>query len=236
MTNAAEVARLRARIEQAERVGRVGRSGRIAASAPVLPAPPAIARLLPDRGLRVGGAYALDRSGALLTALLAAPSAAGAWCAVVGIPEFGVEAARDAGVDLARLAVVPDPGDRWLAVVGALAEAIGVVAVRPAGRIGDAEAARLAARLRERQTVLLVQGTWPLVEARLGIERREWSGIGDGHGLLEQCRAGVVVASRRSGALRRGTIVLAGSSWERGQVGAARDAPTPEAGYRAAAG
>jgi len=210
MTNAAEVAQLRARIEHAERTGRIGRSGRIAADAPVLPAAPELARLLPDRGLRTGGAYALTRSGALLTALLAAPSAAGIWCAVVGIPEFGVEAARDAGVDLARIAFVPDPGDRWLAVVGALAESISIVAVRPSGRVGDAEAARLAARLRERNAVLLVQGAWPLAEARLEIERREWTGLGAGHGLLERCTAGVRVTSRRTGAPRRGRIVLAG--------------------------
>lgn len=222
MKNAAEVAQLRARIEQVERLGRIGRSGRIAAAAPILPVDPAIARLLPDRGLRAGGAYALGRSGALLTTMLAAPSAAGIWCAVVGIPEFGVEAAQDAGINLARIAFVPDPGDRWIAVVGALAEAIGVVAVRPSGRIGDAEAARLAARLRERHAVLLVQGTWPLAEARLDIDHREWSGLGVGHGLLERCTAGVAVASRRSGALRRGRIVLAG----------APDAREPSTGQR----
>lgn len=210
MTNAAEVAQLRARIEHAERTGRVGRSGRIAASAPVLPTAPPLARLLPDRGLRAGGAYTLDRSAALLTALLAAPSAAGVWCAVVGMPEFGIEAARDAGVDLDRIAFVPHPGDRWLAVVGALAESIGVVAVRPSGRVADGEAARLAARLRERGAVLLVQGPWPLVEARLEIERREWSGLGVGHGLLDRCTVGVRVTSRRSGAPRRGRMLLIG--------------------------
>jgi len=221
MTNTAEVARLRARIEHAERIGRVGRPGRIAADASVLPVAPALARLLPDRGLRAGGAYTLGRSGALLAALLAAPSAAGAWCAVVGIPEFGAEAARDAGVDLARVALVPEPGDRWLAVVGALAEAIGVVAVRPSGRVGEAEAARLSARLRERQAILLVQGAWPLAEARIDVEQREWSGLGAGHGLLERCTAGVRVTSRRSGAPRRGRIVLTGERDARGISAAA---------------
>jgi len=223
MTNATAVAQLRARIEQAERVGRIGRSGRIAAGAPILPAPPELARALPDRGLRAGSVYALGRSGALLTALLAASSVAGGWCAVVGIPEFGVEAARDAGVDLERIAFVPHPGDRWLSVVGALAEAIGVVAVRPRGRVGDAEAARLGARLRERHAVLLVQGAWPLAEARLEVESREWTGLGTGHGLLERCTAGVRITSRRGGASRRARMVLAGPT-EPGRVWAGRDA------------
>jgi len=234
MTNAAEVAQLRARIEHAERIGRVGRSGRIAADAPVLPVAPELARLLPDRGLRAGGAYALGRSGALLAALLAAPSAAGIWCAVVGIPEFGVEAARDAGVDLARVALVPDPGDRWLTVAGALVESIGVVAVRPRGRVHEAEAARLAARLRDRHAVLLVQGSWPLAEARLDVEHREWSGLGVGHGLLERCTAGVVVASRRSGALRRGRVVLAGERDARGSSAEPQRIETPRHGPDAA--
>ncbi|HWK19604.1 MAG TPA: hypothetical protein VNR37_02400 [Microbacteriaceae bacterium] len=234
MTNAAEVARLRARIEQVERLGRVGRSGRIAAAAPVLPVAPGIARLLPDRGLRAGGAYALGRSGALLTTMLAAPSAAGIWCAVVGIPEFGVESALAAGVDLERIAFVPHPGDRWLGVVGALAESIGVVAVRPGTRVRDAEASRLAARLRERHAVLLVQGAWPLAEARLDIEDREWTGLGSGHGLLERCTAGVVVASRRSGALRRGRIVLAGAHDALGSSATQRRIETAERGSNSA--
>jgi len=212
MTNAVEVAQLRARIEDAERLGRIGRAGRIAAPSPVVPAPPGVARLLPDGGLRPGGAYALGGSAALLAALLAAPSAAGAWCAVVGIPEFGIEAARGAGADPARIALVPEPGPRWLAVVGALAEGVGVVAVRPGGRVGEAEAARLAARLRERGAVLLVQGAWPLAEARLDVEHREWSGLGGGHGCLEGGAARLVVTARRGGAPRRGRIALVGKA------------------------
>ena len=36
-------------------------------------------------------------------ALLVGPSQAGSWCAVIGMPEFGVEAAEGMGIDLDRL-------------------------------------------------------------------------------------------------------------------------------------
>jgi len=199
-----QLAQLRARIERIERTTRIG------SDAPVLPVSPEIARLLPGNGLRTGAAYALDRSMPLMTQLLAAPSQAGIWCAVVGMPEFGIEAAQEAGVDLDRLALVPHPGERWLGVAAAVAEVMGVVALRPGGRVRDQEAARLAARLRERGTVLLVQGAWPQAEATIGVEELRWSGLGIGHGHLGGLEATVVVESRRATGTRRGRVVLAG--------------------------
>ncbi len=201
--SADELARLRTQIERIERTTRIG------SDAPVIPAPTGIAELLPGGGLRTGMTYALGRSMPLLTALLAAPSAAGAWCAVVGMPEFGIEAAREAGVDLARLVLIPRPGERWLGVVAAVAEVVGVVAVRPGGTVRDGDAARLAARIRERETVLLAQGAWPGAEAVLDVEGMEWSGLGAGHGYLDRGTATVVVGTRRGTGPRRGRIVLA---------------------------
>ena len=192
LASADDLARLRDRIERIERTTRIGSSAR------VLPAPPAIERLLPDRGLRRGSAYALDRSMPLLTSLLAEPSRAGTWCAVVGMPEFGVENAIEMGVDLDRLVLVPHPGERWLGVVAALAEVIGVVALRPGGRVRDSDAARLAARLREREAVLLVQGPWPQAEATIAAEHVAWSGLGDGHGYLDRGRMTISVRARRA--------------------------------------
>src|SRR6188768_1757372 len=84
-----ELARLRGRIERIERTTRIGSETR------VLPAPAGIARLLPGGGLRVGAAYALGPSMALMTRLLAEPSHGGTWCAVVGMPEMGAEAAAE---------------------------------------------------------------------------------------------------------------------------------------------
>ncbi len=167
----------------------------------LVPVPVPLARLLPEGGLRPGSAYSVA-GGALLLALLAEPSAAGSWCGVVGIPELGTEAARSAGVALDRLALVPHPGERWLSVVAALAEVLPVVAVRPGSRVREADAARLAARLRERSTVLLVCGDWPRVEASLGLRDGRWAGLGQGHGHLSGREVEVAVTSRRTPAPR----------------------------------
>lgn len=167
---------------------------------------PALAGLLPDGGLRPGCAYQVS-GGALLLALLARPSATGSWCSVVGMPEFGAEAARSAGVALERLALVPEPGQRWLSVVAALAEVIGVVAVRPPGQVGMADANRLAARLRERNCVLLACGEWPRAEATLSLGRGQWFGLGEGHGYLSGREAEVTVRSRH-GLVRSARLAL----------------------------
>lgn len=80
----------------------------------------ALADLLPDGGLKQGAAYSVTASSALVMALLAGPSQAGSWCGVVGMPEFGVEAAEALGIDLDRLVLVPHPGDQWLTVTAAI--------------------------------------------------------------------------------------------------------------------
>lgn len=172
-----------------------------------LPVHPALASLLPD-GLRQGAAYALSQPGALLLALLAEPSRAGSWCGVVGLPELGAEAAGLAGVELSRLALIPRPGDRWLAVTAALAEVLPIVAVRPSGNVREADAARLAARLRNRGTVLLTIGPWPQAEASLTLSEPDWSGLGAGHGYLTERRVTVSMTSKRSPLPRRVRLAL----------------------------
>lgn len=175
---------------------------------PVLPVPPALADLLPGGGLRPGSSYALGRSTSLLFALLARPSQSGAWCAAVGMPHLGAEAARAAGVDLSRFVLVPDPGQRWLAVTAAIADVLPVVAVRPPARAKDADIARLAARMRERETVLLVQGPWPQTEAMIDVGDPSWSGLGEGYGLLDGRELTVTVTSRRFPSPRTGRVLL----------------------------
>ncbi len=162
----------------------------------LLPTHPALAGLLPGGGLQQGAAYSLDRSAMLLMTLLAAPSAAGTWCGIVGMPEFGVEAAQHFGVDLDRLVLVPHPGDQWLAVTAAIADVMGIVVTRPPRRATDSSVARLAARLRQRGTTLLVLGPWPQTEAMLSLSRSEWHGIGEGHGHLSAREVTVTVTSR----------------------------------------
>lgn len=194
---------LRARLDHAQ-----GR--RPAAS--VLPVPPALADLLPEGGLRPGAAYALGSATALLTALLAGPSGEGMWCGAVGMPELGVEAAEQAGVDLSRLVLIPDPGSRWLAVTATVAEVLSAVAVRPRSPVSDADAARLAARLRDHGAVLLVQGAWPRAEATFDVDESAWAGIGAGHGCLAQREVTVSVVHRRSPVPRRARMLLPDAS------------------------
>lgn len=173
-----------------------------------LPVHPALAAVLPDAGLRPGSAYSLTGPGALLLALLAEPSTAGYWCGVIGLPELGAEAAELAGVKLDRLVLVPDPGNRWLSVTAALIEVLPVVAVCPNGRISSADAARLAARLRDREAVLLVTGDWPQSRARISLTEPTWSGLGDGHGYLTCREVTLTVTGRQLPTPRSARLLL----------------------------
>lgn len=170
---------------------RIGGLQRTRFEGATLPTHPALAELLPGGGLAAGGVYGASGSTTLALALAQGPSAAGAWCAVVGLPELGLEAAAELGLRLDRLALVPQPGQQWLAVVAALADIVQLVVVRPpaGGRIGEAAAGRLAARLRRRESALVVLGDWPGQTARLEIVERDWIGIGPGFGRISACRA-----------------------------------------------
>lgn len=183
--------------------------------------PDEVAGLLPDAGLRPGSAYALGSAGALLHALLAEPSRAGTWCGIVGMPELGLEAAHQAGVVLDRLVLVPQPGPRWLSAVAALAEVLGVVAVRPSGSVAPADAARLASRLRDREATLLVVGDWPRAEAVLRVEEPRWFGVGSGHGNLTQREVTLTITSKRMARPRSTRLLLPGPDGHLGQL------PTP---------
>lgn len=160
---------------------------------------PALAGVVQLRG---GSSYEVDGLG-LAMMLLAGPSRAGEWCAVVGLPDFGAEAAAEAGVDLARTVLVPEPGEQWLEVAAALVDVVPVVLLRPGGRVAPSVAERLGARLRKRSAVLLVQGPWPRSEARLGVDDPTWEGLGEGHGHLRARR--VTVTVRRAAAPPRRT-------------------------------
>ncbi|MGH3459602.1 hypothetical protein [Aeromicrobium sp.] len=151
--------------------------------------------------LQTGSSYGAG-SASLAMMLLAGPSADGAWCGIVGSSELGLEAAAATGVELSRTILVPDPGEAWLEVTAALIDVLGVVLVRPPAPVSDGDAARLAARLRQRGSILVALPTrwgddWPRCDARLGLSDVEWVGLGSGHGHLQARQATVEV--------RRGT-------------------------------
>lgn len=199
-----------------QRISRLERPGLSAAEAGVeLVTHPALAPVL---RLRAGGAYQVD-STTLALMLLAGPSRAGAWGAVLGVDDLGAEAAAAWGVELSRTIVVPEPGEQWLEALGAVIDVAGLVVVRPPrpsrqqGRRGAGLAPsvteRLAARLRERSAALVVLGEWPRATARLRLADVAWSGVGHGEGLLARRRAVVEV---QRGAAPPARVVLDGEA------------------------
>lgn len=166
-----------------------------------VPGPPALADLL---HLRTGGAYEVD-SATLALALLAPVSQSGAWSAVIGADDFGVEAAAEMGVDLGRTVVVPDPGEHWLETTAALVDVVSLVVLRPPPGVSERTAGRLGARLRKRSSTLISWGRWPGSEARLRLESSVWAGAGRGHGRLSRRRI-VVAVERGSAPARRATL------------------------------
>ena len=125
--------------------------------------------LLPDQALRrgtavvVAGATGLGAT-TLGLSLLAAATVAGHWCGAVGLDDPGVVAMAELGVDLRRVVFVPRPRGAWAAAAAELFEGVDVVLVRPPARVAHTAARRLAARVRDRASVLVV-----LVE-----DRRDW--------------------------------------------------------------
>lgn len=188
-TRAGEVLRLRREISRMQR----RRSEHT-----LLPLDPALSALLPEEGLQTGTAYTVSPSPGLVLALLSAASRKGHWCAVIGMPTLGVEAAAAFGIDLSRLILVPDPAERWLAATSALAEVVPLIVVHPGERARDADVSRLSARLRDRGCTLLIAekpgDAWPQSEGSIRIHDPQWHGVGAGWGLLSDCT--VTVTSR----------------------------------------
>ena len=180
----------------------------------MLPVLEPLSPLLPGGGLRRGTVVGVPASTSLALALLAGASAAGSWCGAVGLPSLGVVAAAELGVALERFPLVAAPGnaEEWAWAVAALLDAVDVVLARPPGRVGAAAARRLAARARERSTVLVVPGAWPeAVDVRLEVESASWEGVGEGHGRLRARRVEVVAGGRGAASRqRRATLWLPG--------------------------
>ena len=149
-------------------------------------------------GLRGGYSYLVEGSLSLCLAMAAGASMDGGWCAAVGMPRLGMQAAAGLGIDLERFAVVPDPGSHWLEVVATLADAVDVILLSPPSRARDSDLRRVAARLRQRGSTLVVHGQhWLGTEARLTVTDSQWVGAGsDGRGYLNARHALVTVSGK----------------------------------------
>jgi hypothetical protein len=169
-----------------------------------LPVLSALEPLLPEGGLRRGAALAVSGGTSLALALLAGPSAAGSWCAAVGLPSLGLVAAAEVGVVLERFPLVAWPRSDWPAVTAALLDALDVVLLCPPSHVRAADARRLRARTRERGAVLVTTGaSIPDADVRLAMTAGEWEGLGRGHGHLRARRVEVVATGRGAAARER---------------------------------
>ncbi|MHA7282500.1 hypothetical protein [Arthrobacter sp. TMS2-4] len=173
-----------------------------------LPTVPALAHILPGGGLQSGGSYTVRNSTTLAMALLAGPSSTGAWCSVIGMPDFSVEAAHGFGIDLERLILIPDPGSQWLTVTAALVDVVSVILTRAPDHLAPTEWARLKARLRQRGAALITLGNWKQSDSTLGVAESAWEGLGSGTGHLRARRL-KITATQPSGRLRHAYVGLA---------------------------
>lgn len=180
-----------------------------AAAERVLPVPPAFASLIPQGGL-VRGTTLITSGGAatsLALALAGPATAAGSWCAVVGVAHLGLLAAAELGVALERTLLIADPGPQdWAGTVAALLDAVEVVLVQPTAPITPTVQRRLVARARDRGSVLVQAGgragLWAAQpDLTVAAGTSQWEGLGIGHGRLRARRVEVEVSGRR-GAVR----------------------------------
>lgn len=202
-----------------------------------LPLLPALAGLFPEPVLQRGTTVAVGGVGAasLALAVAAGPSGGGSWVATVGLPALGLVATAELGVAFERLAVIAEPpASQWGSVVASLIGAFDVVLVAVPRVVRAAEARRLAARSRERGTVLVVvdlahalagvgvddgdararartKGVELQPDIVLRVTRAEWLGVGEGFGHLQHRRVQVEATGRRAAArTRRADLLLPG--------------------------
>ena len=172
-------------------------AGRRAGSRPAGRQGATLALAAQPEGLHSGGAQSGEPVAAtsLLLALLAEASQAGSWCAVVGVPTLGAVAAAELGIALDRLALVPYPGPEWAAVVAALLDGMDMVVAAPPGPVAPTVASRLAARARQRGSVLVPylagstwDGRWTGPMSSSESVRGVWEGLGQGRGPAARAR------------------------------------------------
>lgn len=185
-----------------------------------LPVPAPLRDLFPGGALQRGWVISTEGDGAtsLAFAVAAGPSAVGSWTAVVGEEGLGLAAAAEAGMVLERLLVVAAAEPRAAAeATAALVGAVDVVLLGTGVRLAAADQRRLAARLRERGSVLIRlggdahgAGAWRTgtrssrertgdlhrADVSLRVVSSRWNGLGDGWGLLRSRHVSVRVTGR----------------------------------------
>ena len=204
VSQAQRLSRARAALKEVE--ARIG-TGRPAWDRPMFPLAPELEQLLPE-GLKRGQVVSVTGATSLMLALASRASAAGSWTAAIGMPTVGVVAAARRGIVLERFALIPHPGAQAVEAAGACVDGVDVVLLGERLALSDADRRRLAARAKERGSLIVAAGEWPGAHVNLVVERATWSGLGAGDGRLRARELTVAVTGRGRGGVRREQIVL----------------------------
>lgn len=168
----------------------------------ILPVPALLEPILPRFQK---GTVVVAESSSICLSLLSGISKQGGWCASVGLPALGLLAASEAGINLERFVLVPHPFERTAEVIAALADTMDAVLIGP--KLNQQQARRLAARARQRGSVLIAQTDWPQPDLRLEVVSRRWMGLHQGWGYLTKGTLEVECKGRGAAAMpRRATI------------------------------
>lgn len=177
------------------------------AQRPALAVPSQLNELLPG-GIQRGAVIQVTGSAALMLEMVAAADCEQLWTAVVGQPLIGILAAAEMGVDLSRLILVPTPGPDAASVLAALLDGVDILVVGPEADLGPSERRRLAARARERGTVIIASSPWSGAHVELNVTGVRWRGISSGTGRLHSRELLVERAGRGSAAQRARVEVI----------------------------
>ena len=171
-----------------------------------IPVEPALTPLFPDAGLRRGHvvSFAGIAARSLAVATAARGVADGAWLAVVGIDDFGVEAAIEHGVAPERMVQIPASGPvEWAERLAAAADGFELLLTCPP-QGADRQMRKLRQRLQARGGVLLAVPPVGAHVASLGADidlstdEVAWVGIEQGSGRLMARRVTIVSSGRRA--------------------------------------
>ena len=147
----------------------------------------------------------------LALALVAPVVAAGSWLGIVDLPTIGLDAASEFGLPLERVVAVNSErgsgssrefddrwAHRWPDVMAAAVDGFDVLLARVPAGVSSASVRKVATRVQRRGAVVVVLGDpGPATcDGVLHTEPLGWTGVGDGHGHLQQ-RSVVVQASGR---------------------------------------
>ncbi len=171
----------------------------------VVPVVEPLERLMPDGGLIRGSTITIGGVGAtsLALQLSTAGSQSGSWVVVVGLNDLAPAAVLEANLDAERIAFI-DPGNsgRHVDVLAALIGAVDVIVLDARLSLRPSDSRRLASRLRERGSILIVVSPGGAVNSSLSadlsltVSDAQWEGLGCGYGHLRSRRVRVGVNGR----------------------------------------